>query len=447
LKPKHVLLVDDEDAIRSSLEKALVQEGFQVTTAPNGLLAQELSAVEEFDLVVSDIHMPGSRVSGLELLDYLKRKSQIPVILMTGFATLAQTKEAQAMGASAFLAKPFPRDELLRTARALAGVEEKRADAKASDEEFCKLSIDDFISGKRIQYNVFIRLSAGRYVKIAHAGEDLTLDRVRAYKGKGIGHLYLRREDFFQYLRSNIGIALVVRSSRTVSHEKKVNFLKHTGELILEKLHTGSVMPEALEDARTVLDATVALLCESPSTFQLLDSLNSHSDHLYAHSLGVSLYSALIARQVGWKTQATQFKVSMAGLLHDIGKKEIDRKLLETPRIELSPDQLRMLESHPARGMEILSRLDTIPSDVPLIVAHHHERDLGMGYPSGLTKGRIHPLARLVAVADEFCKLSIMNPDLSAPVDPREALRRLQVHYGKTLESSFMTALGQVLGR
>jgi HD-GYP domain-containing protein (c-di-GMP phosphodiesterase class II) len=109
----------------------------------------------------------------------------------------------------------------------------------------------------------------------------------------------------------------------------------------------------------------------------------------------------------------------------------------------MSMDEIKMLETHPTRGAEILSRLSTVPTDVLQIALQHHERDLGTGYPSGVKKGKTHPLARLVGVADEFCYWVIKGPD-SPGIPPLEAVERITMLNGNTIDPLFLQALRKI---
>jgi putative nucleotidyltransferase with HDIG domain len=447
---KRVLVVDDDEQLRSVLKRLLEKANFEVSIAINGKLGLELLDMEQFDVVVSDIHMPSSPVSGIELFEHIKKSQRpIPVILMTGFATIAETKNAHDIGVTAFLAKPFKIEDLLGELRTLFGLPEK-GEAPPGEEiqfdaNFSKLSIDDFISGKEIQHSIFIRLGENKYVKIAHSGENLPVERIRSYKDKKIKFLYLLKEDFNRYLSFTLGLATTASKSPQISSIKKVNLLKHTGEVILEQLYSNEVHPEALESAKVIVENTVSLLSESQNTFELLLSLNSHADYLYAHSIGVSFYAVMIARAMDWTSHSTLFKVGLAGLLHDIGKKEIDRSILMKSRSSLSLEEVKILETHPGRSLEILSAMGSIPEDLIQVVYQHHEREFGNGYPLKLPKAKITPLARLIAVADEFCKFAVKNPD-SGGMSPKAAAARLLATHGKALDMNFIETLGKIIG-
>ncbi len=103
--PARVLVVDDEGANRYSVCKTLQKVGYQVAEAANGQEALELLAKQEYDVVLTDIRMPG--IDGLELLRKIKESSpDAIVILMTGYSSLNSAVEALRLGAHDYLIKP-----------------------------------------------------------------------------------------------------------------------------------------------------------------------------------------------------------------------------------------------------------------------------------------------------------------------------------------------------
>jgi DNA-binding NtrC family response regulator len=103
---RRVLLVDDEDSLRLTLAANLELEGFVVTEASSGAPALELAKRQSFDLVLTDIRMPG--MNGVELYHQLRElHPRLPVVLMTGFALEELVTEALESGAYTVLSKPF----------------------------------------------------------------------------------------------------------------------------------------------------------------------------------------------------------------------------------------------------------------------------------------------------------------------------------------------------
>ena len=112
-----ILVVDDELSMREFLKILLEKEGYHVTTAAEGRTAFELAEQHPFDLVISDIRMPG--MTGLELLARLKQlKADIGVIMITAFASPDDAVAAMKSGAFDYITKPFNVDEIKSIVRA-----------------------------------------------------------------------------------------------------------------------------------------------------------------------------------------------------------------------------------------------------------------------------------------------------------------------------------------
>jgi len=101
----HILVVDDEGAIRYSVSKTLQRIGYNVQEAASGEEALEMMKKQEFDVVLTDIRMPG--LTGVELLKRIKETAPDSiVILMTGYASLGTAVESLRLGAHDYLIKP-----------------------------------------------------------------------------------------------------------------------------------------------------------------------------------------------------------------------------------------------------------------------------------------------------------------------------------------------------
>ncbi len=111
-----ILIVDDEEIARTNMAHILTKDGFFCHSANNGLEALAVLAKEEIDLVITDLKM--ERMDGIELLQQINRVSpEIPVIMVTGFATVTSAVEALKKGAAHYLGKPVNLDELRKTVR------------------------------------------------------------------------------------------------------------------------------------------------------------------------------------------------------------------------------------------------------------------------------------------------------------------------------------------
>ncbi|UZE95874.1 sigma-54-dependent transcriptional regulator [Alkalimarinus alittae] len=105
---KHILVVEDEEIIRTALHKLLVHNGYGVEQAESVQDAIDNYQFDEFDLIISDLRLPGR--PGTDLIDLAVGK---PVLIMTSYASLRSAVDSMKMGAIDYIAKPFDHDEML----------------------------------------------------------------------------------------------------------------------------------------------------------------------------------------------------------------------------------------------------------------------------------------------------------------------------------------------
>lgn len=141
-------------------------------------------------------------------------------------------------------------------------------------------------------------------------------------------------------------------------------------------------------------------LREENDVISLLITLNTLDDYTYQHSVQVGLISYFIAKWLG-KSEQEAFKIAKAGYLHDVGKSRIDAEILQKPA-KLTPEEYEEVKQHTMHGYNIIN--ESSPSDHVAAVAalQHHERIDGRGYPYGLPGYKIHPTAKIIAVADIY---------------------------------------------
>jgi excisionase family DNA binding protein len=115
-----ILVVDDESSIRDLLSKTLALAEYEVDTATDGRSALERLRLYPYDLLIADLKMPG--IDGLSVIREAKRlKSDLPVIIITGYSTETAAIEAVNLGVSGYLTKPFRVPQVLAAAAKAIG--------------------------------------------------------------------------------------------------------------------------------------------------------------------------------------------------------------------------------------------------------------------------------------------------------------------------------------
>jgi putative nucleotidyltransferase with HDIG domain len=180
-------------------------------------------------------------------------------------------------------------------------------------------------------------------------------------------------------------------------------------------------------------DATIERLDRLSGPIERLDERDPWSER---HRTAVARYSLAIA--VGAGLPARHHDVlRQAALLHDVGKLVLPERILAGG--PLSARDWDLIRAHPACGAEIVAQMGCAEA-VAAIVAAHHERLDGRGYPRGLKGAEIPALARIVAVAEAYDAMTAQD-SYQRPMAPLHALRRLSKVAGTQLEPRFVEIL------
>lgn len=152
-------------------------------------------------------------------------------------------------------------------------------------------------------------------------------------------------------------------------------------------------------------------LDDRESTLHLMNVVDQ-AETAYSHPLNVAILAMMVGGEAGLTTNEMT-NLGLGAIFHDIGKERIPKKILKK-RPPLTKPEQELMNRHAVIGAELLENIDAISPTVARIVAQHHERADGSGYPLGLTGGEVDKLARIVAIADAYDRhTNSYDPDAS----------------------------------
>jgi len=467
-----VLVVDDNASLLRFLVSAFSANGCTVTPAAAAEQALALITEQSFDLVISDIKMPG--LSGLDLLRAVKgRQPGTPVVLITGNPSINSAVFGLRHGAYDYLPKPFSIREVqellarIRTDRLKwdgqvplpAGLTEELSRRQSGVEVMFRIG-DLALQG--LETSLFmdevLRL-VGHSIK-----NDAAIVLLRDEQGafscsqQGAGPLVTRlltalQRSFEEMVatsgRETLGlttagepleaIAAVIPS---VGHSMGVvclaretaggGFLPDERDMLLGYAQTTAVALQKLilreNVERNLVDTITAFV----------NAIESKDRYLKGHSARVALYSVEIAQTLGMTTELVEV-VRRGAMLHDLGKLSIMDTILRKPE-RLTPEEFTIIKSHPMVGAKILEPLRFLARET-CAVRHHHERFDGAGYPDGLRGEDIPYVARVVTVADVFDAITSNRPYRTAMAldEAREEISKgIGSHFDPAVAEAFL---------
>ncbi|MBS3959032.1 MAG: DUF3391 domain-containing protein [Xanthomonadaceae bacterium] len=160
------------------------------------------------------------------------------------------------------------------------------------------------------------------------------------------------------------------------------------------------------------------------------------------HPMNVSVLSILLGRSLGLDPVQIRH-LGVGALLHDIGKLELPDRLRWRDSAATAAER-RMYQEHPAHGLALGRRMG-LPAEVLEVIAQHHEQVDGRGYPAGLQGEAIHPLARVVALVNQYDNLcSPANP--AQAFTPHDALALIFARQREAFDATTLAAFIRMMG-
>lgn len=465
---ERVLLVDDDEPVRETVAEMLRIAGYRCDCASGVTEAFDLLSREAFDLVITDMHMPGR--SGLDLVEGLReRDDSIPVILITGFPSVNAAISAMKLGAIDFITKPFDIRVIAQIVGKALRERRLRQEVKRLQEESHKAAVIERLNRRlaaRVEelerlytiseaFTQFMNVEAifGHVVELA----------AKVTGAQRVSLMMLDRGRRALRIRASIGVPdEVVRSTRVPLGEGISGRIAREGGVVRATRHVHATFESrrdslglgkyvsqswlalplvvggrvfgvlnltdkpdrsdftAAEEqiARILLEKAGAKL-ENQALYEgiysnlvdtltaLVNSLEAKDPYTRRHSHRVTDYSVRIGRVAGLGAAELEM-LEFSGLLHDIGKIGVRDEILTKPGA-LDPDEYEAIKQHVILGDRIAEPLGLSPQERS-VIRNHHERFDGRGYPDRLAGEEIPLLARIVAVADAFDAMTSTRP-------------------------------------
>jgi putative nucleotidyltransferase with HDIG domain len=198
-----------------------------------------------------------------------------------------------------------------------------------------------------------------------------------------------------------------------------------------------------IEAVRQAVDPMIDSIIRNPDACMWLARLKSRDSYTYKHSIGASVWAVALGRQIGLPTIDLKM-LAVGAMLCDVGKLQLPSDLL-TKQGRLSKGEFTLVRSHVELGVQAILEAGNPSQQVIDIVAHHHERHNGRGYPKKLAGTEIPVLARIAAIADCYDAMTSQRV-YAAAVSPSLAVRKLyewrDVDFQAELIEEFIQAIG-----
>jgi putative nucleotidyltransferase with HDIG domain len=231
--------------------------------------------------------------------------------------------------------------------------------------------------------------------RMLEEGTVLTTELLARFKKEGIASLDIRqREEWPDILAKSL--------NEPAEKKRFMSVYMETVQSVKDAFQDMRVCERlSMDEMERLVQGMILPMLNYRGIIHNLYELHACDEYTFHHSVKVALLCGVIGKWMGYE-EAEIRQLSLAGLLHDVGKSRIPLELLTKPG-KLDSDEMAIMKQHVTKGYELLQKSGVIVAwPVACAVLQHHERMDGSGYPHRTCGAELHPYAKIVAVADVY---------------------------------------------
>lgn len=280
------------------------------------------------------------------------------------------------------------------------------------EKDFSRINTNLLLRVSPLKSGIYIKLGAQKYLKIFQEGDVFDRNDLEKYlEKKKIDYFYLLNSEVGEFMgrlqQDLLEILKMKKGPQLAKVGAEVNEAVH--ETVKELISNLGVTPEVQTLVKSSMDLAVKNMSRSPRLSMVIERMKREPNrYISSHSMMLGEIACGIAHAAGWHSDATVYKLNLAAFLHDVTLKNHSLASIQTleelalRRSEFTDKEVAEYKDHPTAAAEIARQFTEVPPDVDVIVAQHHERPDGSGFPRGLTNANISPLGAAFLVAHDL---------------------------------------------
>lgn len=267
--------------------------------------------------------------------------------------------------------------------------------------------------------------------RLVRAGAKVSERLINNLKESGMRYLYIEDE-----ISKGIEIESIIDDTVKL---KAVNILS---DIISPDFRNKSVDPSLIQELNKIIDDIVDASNTYRDRLYFTTELLGSDMYTYNHSIEVAVLSVLIANSMGFN-QVMMHRIGLGAILGDIGKARVPEEILYK-KGKLTPDEFNSLKAHTIHGFNMLKECMELTPTTRQIVALHHEKLDGSGYPNGFSGDQIPMTVRIVTMCDIFNAV-ISDRVYNSRKSIDDALELLRIASVTKLDRDVLLHLNQVV--
>lgn len=431
-KAINFLVVEDEPEIADVI--CLFLGGYysaSFTVMTNGVDAVELLKRDgnQFQMIISDYNMP--KGNGSLVFEFAKaHHNKTPFMLVTS-DTWKEHKEFHEHGCIGYVSKPFSDDVLIREVDRL--LKQCHLDVSV-DHKYVGISIATLANIHTISHPLYVKLSEDKFVKILNSDSVITKEEIDKFRQKSISFLFVERVNFPAFIRTfkdKVLNQMLFRGGNLKTYES-LELSAGVHEVVLGAMKNFGLSKETEELALK----NIAMVRQITEKFSELNSVlrwaeYSEQEYSFSHSVLICFLTTEVARALKFNFVFSSEILSLAAYFHDVSLEnhqiKNENRFLKAISMhsKINKEDLAAVRMHSVESSEKLKKWLLCPQELYTMVAEHHERPDGTGFPDGKKAVEIHELSACFIVCEDLVQSYLEHKDRAAVIKYFEEQREL----------------------
>jgi len=310
--------------------------------------------------------------------------------------------------------------------------------------EFHPIQLDSLVTDTVLDFELHSKAANDAFVLFRGRDQEFGSRHRDGLLSHGIHTLYVSEGDqhsYGRYVEQNISR---LAADPTVSPLKKAELLYSVSKGVLLDSFANPRSTDLVKRVDKVMPHMVDVIVQGKEALASMISIMSYDYYTFTHSINVSTFTVALANEAGVTNRQELYELGTGALLHDIGKSEIPKEILNKSG-PLTPEEMEVMKLHVIRGENILLAKEGMTASRMLPVSLHHEKLSGRGYPRALKADQIHLHGRITALCDCFDAMTTHRP-YAQGMNAYQAVQlmkgKLRDDFDQELVSSFIVLLG-----
>jgi HD-GYP domain-containing protein (c-di-GMP phosphodiesterase class II)/CheY-like chemotaxis protein len=331
----------------------------------------------------------------------------------------------------------------------LSEIKGKREETELPD--YCRIRTKTILKLGVLNCDFYLKLPQNRYVRVLREGDMFETEDFNRFNEKAVEHLYIKSKDRSVFLEKLAQDLLQLSMLKSTPAEAVFQISTSTLEVIAELLQRFGFSEEVEAVAKANVTLAVKNIQNNTDLGPLFNLFMLDMDaYLPSHSVVMAYACCGIASLMGWKSDMTFYKLTLASFMHDILLKNQELAQIQTlPELDrqmskFTQQEIKEFLAHPVMCSQLLRNVKDIPLDVDVIILQHHERPDGKGFPGNLNYMKISPLSAVFILAHEILHFYKNHPARATePSGVSGFISSLSPEYNKGYFKSLVHAMSE----